>query len=136
MPAGFSRSLLPNMEDFLVSVLAPLQEQIRSVMPNYSAAAGEALAPMNEWIREQLASIVASVPSFSMPPLELSTLRVAVLDPPTQEMLMQILEPQAKAMEGLRRSLGPFFDPDALRGFNRALLPPDLKDYAGEIRAS
>lgn len=136
MPAGFSRSLLPNMDDFLASVFAPLQEQMRSVMPDYSAIARDALAPMNERLREQMASIVASVPAFSVPPLDLPALKGPVLGPATQEMLKRISEQQARAMEGLRRSLGPFFDPDALRGFNCALLPPNLKDHAEEISAS
>lgn len=137
MPAGFSQSLLPNMDDFVASVLAPLQEQIRSSMPDYSAIVGEALAPMNERLRDQMASIVASsVPAFSMPPLNLPALQAPVLNPATQEMLKRISEQQVKAMEGLRRSLGPLFDPDALRGLNRSLLPPNLKDHADEIRAS
>lgn len=136
MPAGFSRSLLPNMDDYLASVFGPLQEQMRSMMPDYSVIAREALAPMNERLREQMASLVASGPTFSMPPLDLPALKGPVLDSATQEMLKRISEQQAQAKEGLRRSLGPFFDPDALSGFNRALLPPNLKDHAGEIRAS
>ncbi|MCP3424826.1 hypothetical protein NBM05_01955 [Rothia sp. AR01] len=136
MPTGFSRSLLPNMDDLVASVLAPLQAQVRSSMPDYSAIAREAFAPMNERLREQMASIVASVPTFSMPPLDLPALKGPVLDPATQETLKRISEQQAQAMEGLQRSLGPFFAPEALRGFNRALLPPNLKDHADEIRAS
>ena len=136
MPAGFSRSLLPNMDDFMANVLAPLQEQIRSAMPDYSAVLREVLTPVNERLHEQMASIVASIPTFSMPSLNLPALQVPVLDPATQEMLKRISEQQAQAMEGLRRSLGPLFDPAALRGLNRALLPPNLKDHADEIRAS
>ncbi|MDO5617270.1 hypothetical protein [Kocuria sp.] len=136
MPAGFSRSLLPNMDDLVASVLAPLQERIRSSMPDYSAIVREALAPMNERLREQMASTAASVPTFSMPPFDLSARKGPVLDPATQEMLKRISEQQAQAMEGLRRSLGPLFEPEALRGLNRALLPPNLKDHADEIRAS
>lgn len=135
-PAGFSRSLLPKMDDYLASVIAPLQERMRSLMPDYSAIVREALAPVNEQIREQMASIVASVPTFSMPSLNLPALHAPVLNPATQEMLKRISEQQATVMEGLRKSLGPLFDPDALRGLNRALLPPNLKDYADEIRAS
>ena len=135
-PAGFSRSLLPNVDDLIASALAPLQEQIRSSMPDYSAIAREAIAPMNERLREQMASIVASVSTFSMPQIDLPVLKGSVLDPATQEMLKRISEQQAQAMEGLRKSLGPLFDPEALRGLNRALLPPNLKGHADEIRAS
>lgn len=137
MPAGFSRSLLPNMDDLVASVLAPLPEQIRLSIPDYSAVAREALAPMNERLREQMASIVASrVPTFTMPPLNLPALQTPVPNPKPQEMLKRISEQQAQAMEGLRKSLGPLFDPEALRGLNRSLLPPNLKDHADEIRAS
>lgn len=114
MPAGFSRSLLPNMDDLVASVLAP----------------------KNERLLEQMTSIVAGVPSFSMPPLDLPALKVPVLDPAAQETLKRISEHQSQAMEDLRRALGPFFASDGLRGFNRALLPPNLKDHADEIRAS
>lgn len=136
MSAGFAQSLLPNIDDFLASIVAPLQERMRSLMPDYSALAGEALAPVNERLREQMASIVASVPTFSMPPIDLPALHAPVLNPATQEMLKRISEQQAAAMEGLRKSLGPLFDPEALQGLNRALLPPNLKDHADEIRAS
>lgn len=136
MPAGFYRSLLPNMDDFLASILAPLQEQMRSVMPHYSAIAREALAPMNERLREQMASIVASVPTFSMPPLDQLALQGPVLDPATLEMLKRISEQQARTLEGLRKSLRSLFDPEALRGLNRALLSPNLKEHANAIGAS
>lgn len=111
MAAGFSRSLLPNMDDLAASFLAP----------------------MNERLREQMTSIVAGVPSFSTPP---PALKGPVLDAAAQETLKRISEPQPQAKEDLRRALGPFFTSDGLRGFNRALLPPNLKDHADEIRAS
>lgn len=135
MPAGFSRSLMPNMDDYLASIVAPLREQMSSLMPDYSTLAREALVPMNERFREQMTSIVASVPTFSTPVIDLPALHAPILNPATQEMLKRISEQQAKAMEGLRDSLGPLFDPELLRGFNRALLPPNLKSYADEIRA-
>ena len=136
MPAGFSRSLLPNLDDYLVSVVAPLQERMRSLMPDYSAIAREALAPMNERIGEQVASIVASIPTFSTPAFDLPALHAPVLNPATQEMLKTISEQHARTMAGLRKSLGTLFDPEALRGLNRALLPPNLMEHADEIRAS
>lgn len=136
MPTGFSRSLLPNLDDYLASVVAPLQERMRSLVPDYSAIAREALAPMNERIGEQVASIVASIPTFSTPAFDLPALHAPVLDPATQEMLKTISEQHARTMAGLRKSLGPLFEPEALRGLNHALLPPNLKEHADEIRAS
>lgn len=136
MPAGFSRSLMPNMDDYLASIVAPLREQMSSLMPDYSTLAREALASMDERFREQMTSIVASVPTFSMPVIDLPALHAPILNPATQEMLKRISDQQAKAMEGLRISLGPLFDPEAFRGLNRALLPPNLKGHADEIRAS
>lgn len=136
MPAGFSRSLLPNMDDYLASVIAPLQGRMRSLMPDSSAVVRDAFAPVNERLQKQMASIAASVPAFSMPPLDLPALHAPVINPATQEMLKRISAQQATAMEGLRKSLEPLFDPEALRGLNRARLPPNLKEYADEIMAS
>lgn len=136
MPAGFSRSLLPNVDDYLASVIAPLQKRMRSSMPDYSEFVSEALAPVNEGPRERMASIVANTPAFSIPPPDLPALHAPDLNPATQEILKRISEQQATAIEGLRKSLGPLFDPEALRGLNRALLPPNLKEDADEIRAS
>jgi hypothetical protein len=136
MTAGFAQSLLPNLDDLVSSIAAPLQERMSSLMPDYSALAREALAPMNERLREQMASIVASVPAFSMPPFDLPTLRAPVLGPATLEMLKGISEHHVRTVEGLRESLAPLFDSEALRGLNRALLPPNLKEYADEIGAS
>lgn len=135
MPASFSRSLLPNMDDLVATSLAPLHEHFRSSMPDYSAVALEVLTPLNERFRDQMASIFGSVPSFSMPPLDLPAPMGPVFDPATQQILKRISEEQAHAVEGLRKSLGSFFDPEVLRGFNRVLLPPNLKDHADEIRA-
>ena len=120
MPTGFSRSLLPNLDDYLASVVAPLQERMRSLVPDYSAIAREALAPMNERIGEQVASIVASIPTFSTPAFDLPALHAPVLDPATQEMLKTISEQHARTMAGLRKSLGPLFEPEALRGLRRS----------------
>ncbi|WP_433676886.1 hypothetical protein [Microbacterium gorillae] len=136
MSASFSRSLAPNMDDYVARIVAPLQEHVRSMIPDYRAIARELLAPMTQRLQEQVASIVAAVPSFSMPPLDLPALHAPVLNSATQELLKSISEQHAIAMEGLRWALGPLFDPEALRGLNRALLPPNLKDHADEIRAS
>ena len=136
MPADFSRLLMPNMDDCLASIFAPLREQMSSLMPDCSTLARGPLASMGERFREQMTSIVASVPTFSMPVIDLPALQAPIPNPATQEMLKRISEQRAKAMEGLRISLGPLFDPEAFRGLNRALLPPNLKGHADEIRAS
>lgn len=129
MPTSFSRALLPNMDDFLVS--ARLQEQMRSFNSDYSAITREVTAPI-ERFRKQMESMVVRVPAFLIPPLDLTALYTPILDPETLEAFKRFSEQQTKAMEVLRESLGSLFDSEAI---NRALLPPNLKDHADEITA-
>lgn len=136
MPAGFTRSQLPNLDNYLASVVAPLQESMRPLALDYSAIVRETLAPMNERIGEHVASIVASIPTFSTPAFDLSALHAPALNPATLETLKTISEQVARTMVGLRKSLDPLFEPGAFRGVNQALLPPNLKEHADEIRAS
>lgn len=135
LPAGFAQSLLPNMDDLVTKIVAPWREQMRSVLPNYGALVGEAFAPINQQLQEQVASIAATIPTFSVPALDLPTLQGLALSPATAGLLKQIGEQHAKTLDGLRESLGRLFDPEALRGINRALLPPNLREHADEIRA-
>ncbi|MEV0059388.1 hypothetical protein [Nocardia sp. NPDC050718] len=131
VPTGFARSLLPNTDDFLASIVAPVQERMRSLLP-----AQKALASISERVQE-MASIVATIPAFSIPALNVPALQqVPVISTATQEMLMGIAEQHTRTMEGLRKALGPLFDPKAFQGLNRALLPPNLKEHADEIWAS
>ncbi|WP_343826398.1 hypothetical protein [Falsarthrobacter nasiphocae] len=132
----FAQSLFPNLSDALARIVTPLQDPIRWEVPDLSALARRTLAPMNERHQQQMASIVASLPTFSVPPLDLPALRAPVFSPATQEILGRVFEQNARTMEGLRASLGSFFDPEALHGLNRALLPPNLKGHADEIWAN
>lgn len=136
MPSDFSQSLLPDINDLVANAHAPLQEQIRSLMPDYSAIVRETLTPMNERLRRQMGPIVASIPTFSMPLLDLPALKGPPLDSATEEMLKRISEQHAMAVAGLRQSLRPLFHSEAFRSLNRALLPPNLKEHADEINAS
>lgn len=122
MTSGFSRLLLPDMENYVASVFAPIQEQIRSAIPDYSEIVRKPIFLVNEDLKKQMASIGASIPATDVPVFK--------------EILEQISEKQAQAIEGRWKSLGPLFDPAELRGLNRALLPPNLQEHANEISAS
>lgn len=139
MPSGFAQSLLPNADDLLAKIVAPwqkqMQEQLRSALPDVHALAREALAPLNEQVREQMAALKLNVPTFSISALDLPFARGLARSPATEGLLRQISEQHSKILEGFRSSLGPLFDPEALRGINRALLPPNLREYADEIHA-
>lgn len=136
IPAEFSRSLQTSMGNSLSSALVPLQDQIQSTIPDYSAMIYEVLAPINEPFREQIAPIIASIPTFPMPLFDLPALHTPVISPVTQEILKRISEHQTGILEGLRRSLGSLFDSQASHGLNRALLPPNLKEHVGEIHVN
>ncbi|TWT23073.1 hypothetical protein FRX94_09975 [Corynebacterium canis] len=132
MPASFSRALLPNMDAYSVSLR--LQEQMRSFNSDYSAITREVTASI-ERFRKQMESMVVRVPAFSIPPLDLAALYTPILDPETLEAFKRLSEQQTKAMAVLRESLGSLFNSEAIRGFNRALLPPNLKEHADGITA-
>ena len=108
---------------------------MKSVLPDGDALTREALAPINERLREQIASIEVNIPTFSVPALDLPSLQGLGLSPATEGLLKQIAEQHAKTLEGFRASLGPLFDPEAFRGINRVLLPPNLQEHADEIQA-
>lgn len=82
-----------------------------------------------------MASIMATVPTFTVPVIDLPALKGTGFSPAVASVLKQIADQRSTMLEGLRISLKPLFDPELLRGFNRALLPPNLRDYADEIRA-
>lgn len=161
LPSGFAQSLMPGMDVAVAKMLAPigeqmkamlpdasayardimaplnrrLQEQMKSVLPDYDALVKNALEPYNELIQSQVASIGASLPTFTAPMIDFPALKGAGVSPAIEPMLKQIASQQAAMLEGLRGSLKPLFDPQMLRGFNRALLPPNLRSYADEIKA-
>lgn len=136
MPAGFSLSLLPNMDDFWANVVTPVKERMHSLMPNYSAIVLQGLASKEERIREQAASIVASFPTFSMPAFNLPALYAPALNFAPQDMVKTFFEQNANAMAGLRKSLRPLVDPEVFQRFNRVRLPPNLRAHSDEIKAS
>lgn len=164
MPVGFSQSLLPTA-DFASRIIAPwqkqmqervrsmlpepstyvrgileplnqrLQEQITSALSDMDEIALQVLGPFNERVREQMASITANLPSFSIPATDLSAIRDLAASPGMDALIQQITEQHARILEDFRSSLGPLFDTDALRGINRALLPPNLREHADEVHA-
>lgn len=161
LPNGFVRSLMPNMDDVVAKMLAPLRDQMKGMLPDFSAQARgmmeplnrrlqdqmrasmpdvdaltkSVLEPCNEQLRTQMASFVASMPTFSAPAIDFPVLKGIGLGPQTEAMLKRFSAQQASMFEGFRVSLKPLFDPELLRGFNRALLPPNLREYADEIQA-
>lgn len=160
LPAGFTQSLMPSL-DVVAKIFAPireqmkamtpdvsayardiigplnrrLQEQMKAALPDYDALVKNSLEPYNERVRSQMASIVASLPTFTAPMIDLPALKGVGASPEIESMLKQIASQQSAMLDGLRGSLKPLFDPDMLRGFNRALLPPNLRSHAGEVQA-
>lgn len=160
LPAGFAQLLMPGIDDAVAKMLAPiraqvmamlpdastyardvigplnrrLQEQMKSALPDYNALVKKALEPYNERVQSQMASIVAGLPTFTAPMVDFRALKGVGVSPATESMLKQIAGQQSTILDGLRGSLKPLFDPELLRGFNRALLPPNLRSYADEIQ--
>lgn len=161
LPPRFAQSLMPSMDAAVAKMVAPireqmkamipgtsayardimgplnrrLQEQMKSALPDYDALVKNALEPYNERVNSQVASIVASLPTFTGPMIDFPTLKGVGVGPAIEPMLKQIASRQSAMLDGLRGSLKPLFDPELLRGFNRALLPPNLRSHADEINA-
>lgn len=136
---GNLKALLPDTSAYARGLMEPLnrrlQEQMKSALPDYDALAKKVLEPYNDQLRAQMASIAASIPTFSAPMIDLPALKSIGFGQASEAMLKQIAEQRSTMLEGLRASLRPLFDPKLLRGFNRALLPPNLREHADEIRA-
>ncbi|WP_238692233.1 hypothetical protein [Rothia koreensis] len=161
LPAGFSQSLMPGIDDAAAKMLAPiraqleamlpdtseyaraitgplnrlLQDQMKAALPDYDSMVKKAIEPFNGRLRDQMTSIAATLPKFTGPMIDFPVWKGIGVSPATESMLKQIIAHQSEMFEGLRSSLKPLFDPELLRGFNRALLPPNLGDYADEIQA-
>ncbi|GAA4816426.1 hypothetical protein [Tomitella cavernea] len=161
LPAGFAQSLMPGMDVAIAKILEPirarmkamlpdsstyardvmgplnrrLQEQIKSALPDYDPLVNKTLEPYSERVQSQMASIVASLPTFTAPMIDFPALKGVGVSPAIESMLKQISSQQSAMLDGLRGSLKPLFDPELLRGFNRALLPSNLRGHADEIRA-
>ncbi|WP_313096451.1 hypothetical protein [Corynebacterium variabile] len=133
------KAMLPDASAYARDIMAPLnrrlQEQMKSVLPDYDALVKNALEPYNELIQSQVASIGASLPTFTAPMIDFPALKGAGVSPAIESMLKQIASQRSAMLDGLRGSLKPLFDPEMLRGFNRALLPPNLRSHAGEVQA-
>lgn len=166
LPPGFIRSVLPDMDAYTAEILEPwrkqmqtqlqslmpdtssltkglvepinqsILEQVRTSLPDTEALTRSIIAPINKQIQDQLASITVNLPTFSVPSIDLPALKGFALSPATESMIKQITDQQSRMLEGLRVSLKPLFDPELLRGINRSLLPPNLKEYADDIHAT
>lgn len=89
----------------------------------------------NARLRAQIASVLASRPTFAVPTSEFPPLKDIGVSSATESMLRHISHQRSATLEGLRGSLKPLFDPELLHGFNRAFLPPNLRAHADEIQA-
>jgi hypothetical protein len=161
LPAGFAQSLMPNVDDIAARVIGPfrgqmkgilpdsstyvreimeplnrgLQDRLKVAMPNMDAPAKKILESYNTQLQEQMASIMATLPTFTAPVIDFPALKGSGFSPAVESVLKQIADQRSTMLEGLRVSLKPLFDPELLRGLNRTLLPPNLRDHADEIRA-
>ena len=135
LPPRFAQYLMPSMDGAVAKMLAPIREQMKSALPDYDALVKNALEPYSERIQSQVASIVVSVPTFTAPMIDFPALKGVGVSPSIESMLKQIASQQSAMLDGLRGSLKPLFDPEILSGFNRALLPPNLRSHAGEVQA-
>lgn len=133
------KAMLPFTSAYARNIVEPsnlrLPEQMKSVLPNYDALLKNALEPYNERDKSQVASIVASLPTFTAPMIDFPALKIVGASPEFGSMLKQIASHHSAILDGLRGSLKPLFGPEMLRGFNRALLPPNLRSHADEINA-
>ncbi|MCW4459753.1 hypothetical protein [Microbacterium sp. MPKO10] len=166
LPPRFTRSVLPDIDTYIARTLEPwqkqMQAQLQSLIPDISSITKdlveplnrsileqlqrnlpdtEALTrsitvPLNEQIQKQLASITVNLPTFSVPSISLPALKGLALSPVTESMIRRITDQQSTMLDGLRASLKPLLDPELLRGINRSFLPPNLKEYADDIRAT
>ena len=161
MPEGFAQSLMPSLDAAVAKMFAPIREQMKAMIPDTSAYARDIMGPLNrrlqeqmksalpdydallknslepycERIQSQVASNVASLPTFTAPMIDFPALKGVGVSPAIESMLKQIASQQSAMLDELRGSLKPLFDPEMLRGFNRALLPPNLRSHAGEVQA-
>lgn len=70
LPEGFAQSLSPSMNVAVSKMLAPIREHMKAMLPDYDALIKNALEPYNELIQAQVASIVASLPTFTIPVID------------------------------------------------------------------
>lgn len=135
LPTGFAQPLMPGMDVAVEKMLASIGEQMKSVLPDNDALVKNVLELYNERVSSQLASIWASLPTFTGPMIDFPALKGVGVGPAIESMLKQIESQKSATLDGLRGSLKPLFGPELLRGFNRALLPPNLRSHADEIEA-
>lgn len=162
LPTGFAQSLLPDIEDVVAKTLVSLQSQLKvtfpdvlshsldvmgplnwnlqkqlnSTFPDYASLIKKTFRPYNELVWSKLASVVASLPTFTTPMIDFPALKGFEVSPVIESILQQITDQQSAIFERLRDSLKPLFAPELLRGLNRTLLPPNLRDHADEIQSS
>ena len=162
LPTGFAQSLLPDIEDVVAKTLVSLQSQLKvtfpdvlshsldvmgplnwnlqkqlnSTFPDYASLIKKTFRSYNELVWSKLASVVASLPTFTTPMIDFPALKGFEVSPVIESILQQITDQQSAIFERLRDSLKPLFAPELLRGLNRTLLPPNLRDHADEIQSS
>ena len=135
LPDGFVQSLIPGMDNVVARIFAPFHAQMKSALPDYGGLVKKTLEPYSEQVRAQMASAIPIFSTFTTPVIDFPTLKGIGSSAVTESMLAQMADQRSTLFEGLHTSLKLLFDPELLRGFNRALLPPNLREHAGEIRA-
>lgn len=132
-------AMIPDTSAYARDIMGPLnrrlQEQMKSALPDYDALVKKAFEPYSERVQSQMASTVTSLPTFTAPMIGFPALKGVGVSPAIESMLKQFASQQSAMLDGLRGSLKRLFDPELLRGFNRALLPPNLRGHADEIQA-
>ena len=127
LPTGFTGSLT-GANSPLARTLESLRESMRGQVLDLGTSMSRILEPFNATWRAHMAAIYESLPRFTIDGGLWSNSGFA-------STFKAVQEQQRALLTGLRISLGPL-DSNLLRGFSRFLLPPNLRDYTGQISVS
>lgn len=101
----------------------------RSLLPGLDAATRSITASITAPWRDQMTGFLgATMPTFNIPMPAMLLHLSGAFQVTTQQWSKNILG-------DLRKSIGPILVPEVLRGFQRNLLPPNLRDHVDEVSA-
>lgn len=123
VPVGFAQSLM-SAQTAAARIVDTFHAGMKPRVPDVSASLKEAFGAANKQLSAPFASTIGS-----------SVAVAAGFTTPMELVLKQVATQRSALLESLRDSLRPMLDPELFRGFNRSLLPPNLKDDADQIRA-
>lgn len=107
LPSTFFQSLLPDLNATMRGITESITAPLRNQVPDFFRV---------------------SVPTFNY---------TVPISPELTAAFQQMTQQWSKNILGdLRKSLGPALDPEVLRGFQRRLLPPSLRDHVDDVSAS